>query len=440
MRGRLLPLAAALSAVSCTVAGCAVSWGELPVQCSDGACPAGFECIRGVCAPPGTAVPITVAQADSLRAGDLRLVPTADGALVVWQTYAYSDAGQRFLAARLSPDGTVEPALTLVSSFVADPGAVEPFFDVLAVSSTELLLAVSAPPLPDDADPSARLLVYRVELPAGGQSVAFGPAWPAEERMPTVGYGAVSSPRFVRAGSGASLGYVASRVVDSGAGFDTVAELVVFPLEASGAQAGAPLLLPARAALPVAVGAEAGFEVASGTLWVLDRDRPSALFVSGSGTAELALARQARPLGVEGDALLYVKPSAREGALPTDPATGSAELRRVVVDPAGPSLTDELVSSLPPLRDTPRVGVARGEGGVDLLVSPGEAIDARSLRVLALDRASGSSVSVGDVDRFSEAPLVAVEAVTSGAITYVVWVEQTEEGASLRAQLVSTPP
>ncbi|HLM72318.1 MAG TPA: hypothetical protein VK459_06495, partial [Polyangiaceae bacterium] len=116
-------LLAASLGLGLTSACAAPELGEIPARCSDGACPEGYACIHGVCARPGTPIPITVASLSQLLGRDLRVVPQGQTALVTWQTYAYSEEGQRFMGARVRADGAVSQRMELVSSFVADAEA-----------------------------------------------------------------------------------------------------------------------------------------------------------------------------------------------------------------------------------------------------------------------------------------------------------------------------
>lgn len=353
MRRRLRAAAIALG----SLAGACASpeYGELPARCSDGACPEGYDCVHGVCAAPGAAVPITVARMDYLRGMDLKLLPQSSGVLVAWQTYAYSSGGEAFLAARVSPAGAVSAPMGLVTSFVANEGTVEPYYDLLAISDEDLLLAVSASPLPGDESPSARLLTYRVTLPPAGQEAEgprFEAAWAAEERMETVGYGAVSRPRLLARGDRVELGYLRSRTDTSGAAPEIIGELAVFPLGVDGAQLGAPRLLRARDGLTVAVGVVSAYAREGAAWWVLDDVRPSAVLVPDAGEpGEVPLGRLAVAVDAGPSSLVYVDPSARGGdKLPTDPVSGPASLRRVAASPPLPVENTKVSSGLTVVR------------------------------------------------------------------------------------------
>lgn len=446
-------LAPALALGALTAAACgAPELGPLPARCSDGVCPEGYACIHEVCAAPGTAVPITVTRAENLRGVDLRLIPEpGGGALAVWQTYAYSPEGQRFRAARVSAAGEVSEPMDLVTSFVADEGAAEPFYDVLAVSGQDLLLAVSAAPLPSDASPSARLLVYRAKLPPAGQEargVQFEAAWSAEERMDTAGYGAVSRPKLLLRDDHVELGYVRTRVPASSPSAEVIGELGVFRLGLDGAQLGAPDYYPVRAGRPVAVGVVGAFHSGGITTWVLDDARPSAVVLADGGLpAEVPLARLGVALEATEGALHYLEPSARTGdKRPTDPVAGGAVLRRIAISPqAGdPPFTfqDEALGALAPVRDTPRPAWVSREGAPALLVTPGAAVDAPALLVYEVDPAAGAAplgVEAARVERFSSAQVGAVEAALASGHLVVAWIDVTDAAATVRMAILPEP-
>ncbi len=421
--------------------------GSLPARCSDGVCPEGYDCIHGVCAAPGTPVPITVTRAENLRGIDLYLLPQAGGALAVWQTYAFSPEGQRFRAARVTAAGEVSEAMDLVTSFVANEGTVEPFYDVLAVSDEDLLLAVSASPLPGDASPSARLLVYRSALPPPGQEargVQFESAWSAEERMDTAGYGAVSRPRMILRGDHVELGYVRTRV-EAGASTEVVGELGVFQLGLDGGKLGDPAFYPVRAGHPVAVGVISAFARGESTFWVLDDARPSAVLLKdGAAPSEIPLSRLGIAVDATSSSLLYLEPSARTGdKLSTDPVAGDASLRRVQAAPSGgdPPLTfhDEALGAVAPVRDAPAPAWISREGGTALLVTPGAEVDAPSLVVYEVDPATGAAAEAARIERFSTARVGATEAVLVDGRLYVAWIDVTDAAATLRMAVLPEP-
>jgi len=442
---RLAPaLALALVAAACGVP----ELGALPARCSDGACPEGHDCIHGVCAAPGTPVPITVTRAEHLRGVDLHLIPQSGGALAVWQTYAYSPEGQRFRAARVTAAGEVSVAMDLVTSFVANEGTVEPFYDVLAVSDEDLLLAVSASPLPGDASPSARLLVYRAGLPPPGQEargVHFEAAWSAEERMDTAGYGAVSRPRMILRSDRVELGYVRTRVPSAGASTEVVGELGVFQLGLDGSKLGDPVYHPVRAGHPVAVGVISAFARGASTFWVLDDARPSAVLLQdGALPAEIQLARLGIAVDATSSSLLYLEPSKRTGdKLSTDPVAGEASLRRVDAEPSGgdPPFTfhDEVLGAVAPVRDAPAPAWVSREGRTALLVTPGAAVDAPSLVVYEVDPATGAAAEAARIERFSSARVGATEAVLVDGHLFVAWIDVTDAAVTLRMAVLPEP-
>lgn len=436
-RSGLLAGALAATALSSLLA-CEPSLGELPVRCDDGQCPAGYDCIHGVCAAPGTQVPATVADLESLRGVDLRLLALGGSALAVWQTYAYSGAGQAFVGARIGSDGEASEQLELVSTFEADEGGLEPYFDVLDVSASRLLLAVSAGPLPTDEDASPRLLTYRVDVPEDG-NVSFATAWPAEERLGTVGFGAVSRPRFARSAAGIELASVQS---SSSVGA-TQAELVRYGLGDDGGLSGANDLDVVREGESVAVGVSSAHRGPDGLFWVLDDVRPTLAFDDGTGTlAELALPELALGLTADAEGLLYLEPSARGGdELPSDPAVGPATLHRVRVtsDAGGVTLVDEVVGALPVLRDTPQAAFVERPGALDLLVTPGELQEAEELVVLTLERATGATAEVARVPRLSSNPIEAVRAVVVDGALIIVWLETSPASAIVRAVALPEP-
>jgi hypothetical protein len=424
----------------------------MPARCSDGILHEGYDCIHGVCAAPGTPIPITIAQVENLRGVDLKLVPQQGSAVVVWQTYAYSPEGQRFRGARVTAAGEVSATMDLVTSFVADEGAVEPFYDVLPVSDEELLLAVSASPLPDDASPKARLLTYRVRLPPAGQEARggqFEAAWGAEERMETAGYGAVSRPKLVARGNGVELGYVQTKVLDNGMSGEVIGELMLFQLAMDGRlDEGVPvnpLAFPARDGQAVAVGVTAGFARGEATWWVFDDVRPSAFLVSDAGLrAEEPLARLGIALDATDASLLYLEPSERTGdKLPTDPVSGAAALRRVdaVPDPGGMTFTfsDAPLGEVAPVRDAPRPAWISREGQPALLVTPGASIDAPALLVYRVDPAIGAATEAARIERFSSAQVGATEAVLAGGRLFVAWIDVSETAATIRMAAIPEP-
>lgn len=445
MKARLLEA----SVLAALLVGCGdPSLGDMPALCAaDGVCPDGYDCIHGVCALPGTPVPITVAVVPYLRGIDMRLVPQTKSALVVWETYAYSAEGQGFVGARVAADGSVSPRMDIVGRFVAEDDSLEPYFDVLPVSSERVLVAISAPSLPDDSSAKPRLITYRADLPPEGresESPIFEAAWAEEQRMDTVGYGAVSVPRLLQRGDRVELGYVRSRttlVMDKP---ETIAELAVFSLGEDGAMiAPDPTYHPARVGLPVAVGVRGAFSLASGAWWILDDERPSALYrLDAGGEAEIKLGRLAVP--VEGDAasLTYIAPSPRAGEkLPTDPVSGPATLRKIDAPVIGmPSMSMETeLATLGEIRDTPRPSWVHREGAPSLLVTPGADIDAPSLFVHAVDPATGTATLVTSIPRLSSRAIDSVQAVLVDGKLFVTWLESDSDTSTIRAAVVPEP-
>jgi len=416
--------------------GCDVTWGDLPVKCAaTGECPEGYDCIQGVCAATGTLVPSTVTTTDFLRPTDARLVALDDGVLVAWESYAYSDVGQKFLGATVDADGAVGAEFDLVSTFAADQGALEPYFDVVRGAGDTLLLAVSASPLPDDSDPSPRLLTYRVDFGSG----SFQAAWPQEKRLGTIGYGAVSEPRFAPSATGFELGYVQSGTTLDGMGNpQTIAELVRFDLGVDGTELGPLPALPARTlpGLPLSVGVLGAFDTTDARGWVLDRDRPSLVRVFSDGTSdEVKLARFASAGVGDGDGFVYVEPSERDGEkLPTDPASAPASLRRVAADG-----TDAVLGELPVLRDTPAPVYLARSGSTDVVVSIGGLVDGPTIQVFTVDRATGASTEAAAIERFGTGSVSTVLAAIVAGRLYVVWVEENDAAYFIRASVLPEP-
>jgi hypothetical protein len=425
LRGALV--IAAIAAAGCTEP----SFGDMPARCADGACPEGYDCIHGVCARPGTPVPITVATVPFyMRGSDMRIVPQATTALVVWETYPYSSEGQRVVGARVAANGEVSPRMDLVARFDADPGAVEPYFDAIAVPGDRLLVSISAPPLPDGSVES-RLITYRVELPPEGQEAvkapAYASAWADVKYMSTVGYGAVSSPILVPHANRVDLGYVRTRTASDATGSETIAELAIFALGNDGSLiAQDPALLPARAGLTVAVGVVDAFRFDGGTWWILDTERPSAVRAPDAGeAAEVKLGRLAIPVAADPSSLTYIEPSARTGdKQPTDPVTGAAELRRVAA---------------PAIRDTPRPAWIHRAGAQAILVTPGEDVDAPELGIYLVDPATGTATLSSSIPRLSSLTLEAVRAQLVGDQLFVAWVETDLTTSTIRLAIVPEP-
>jgi hypothetical protein len=472
MRAAFGLLAAASALGVASFASCTAELGDLPARCPDGECPEGYDCINGVCAPPGTAVPVTIVRVGNLRGGDMRVLPQSTSALVVWENYAYSEEGQSIVAVRIFADGTVSEQLVLDDSWVADAGLLEPYFDVLPINDESVLLALASSPLGDD--PRPRLRVFTASLPPeGGEAsgASSEPAWPEELLMPTIGYGAVSQPRFVGVGTDrVDLGYFQSLSSTPGEGGGgeggggggggngagggspdegaTLGQLAVFELDETGSFASPPgvcdadddtccrahVCSPARASLPVAVGVAAGFPHADGVTWILDETRPSALVLGTGPAKEIALPPLAVPLTADAEGVLLLEPSQRTGEqLPTDPVEGQAEFGRHT------GAGETVLSRLPGVRDTPRPAWVRRSNGSAVLVTPGTDAAAPELLVYTVDETLGDATEVARVPRFSGLQLLAVQAVTVDGKLFVVWLEQAEEEAIIRAAVLPEP-
>lgn len=442
--------ALAVLALSCA-SSCSVDLGDTPARCStahDGAvCPEGYTCIHEVCAKPGTSIPITVSTLQYLRATDLRLVPQSSGVLVAWEIYNYDAELHDFAGARIGPDGAVSAAMTLVPQYPADSNYLEPYFDATAISDTELLVTMGAAPV--DYLPQSRLTQFAVELPAiGSESSGATSKQLWELRMPTVGYGAVSQPKLVRGSKGLSLGYFESLASDTA----TDGALASFELDDKGNRLSVPTCQdasccqanecePARAnGLPIAVSVVDAFALASGVVWILDDTRPSFLRqIDGTPDtfAEGILDRLDVPVAASGADLLVITPSKRTGAgLPDDPAEGTASLNRYDL---GGSSGPKKVGDLPGVRDTPRPAWVSRDGASSLLVTPGLDVASQKLHVYSVDPSSGANQEVATIDRFSTQPVAAIRAAIVGDLLYVVWLDVSNDTATIRANVVPAP-
>lgn len=448
----LARLALVALGASLAVTACEPELGELPATCDASAgaeaCPEGFECIQGVCAAPGTAIPATLATLQYMRGVDLRLVPLEGGALAVWQVYDYDLEEHDFVAARLDPGGGVSAQMTLVGAYASNANYLEPYFDVLATGPTSLQLSIGAAPF--DEAPESRLDHYAVSLPpAGREAEGATSEQRLSLRLRTLGYGAVSRPRLQLRDDGVELAYFESLVSD----LETLGELSVFELDASGDRKAPPTCTtpdccqadtctPARAGSTVAIGVVDSFRVADSTYWVLDETRPS--FVrrpdEPAGVyAEGDLPRLAVPVAAEASALIYVQPSTRAGeGLATDPVSGNATLWRVPLDAAGTPGAAQSLGELPSMRDTPRpVWIAR-EGKPALLVTPGTELAAPTIRIYAIDPGAGATL-VAEVERYSSVPVAAVQAVLVSGKLYLTWLDEQTDSATIRAAVVDEP-
>jgi hypothetical protein len=427
------------------VIGCGEpSLGEMPALCSpNGGCPEGYDCIHGVCAAPGTPVPITVGQVGTLRGVDVRLVPQANSVLVAWESYAYFEEGQKFVGARVTPEGNVSPRMDLVGRFVAEVDSLEPYFDVLPIENNGLLVAISAPSLAADPSVQPRLITYRVNLPSEGNESsppAYEAAWGAEKRLDTVGYGAVSLPQLLDRGDSVEVGYVRSRTTTS----STVADLAVFPMQRDGT-----LKSPdadyhtVRSGLSVAVGVFDTFRFNAGSWWVLDNERPSALYLLDAGSkVEAILGRLAVPVAVEGSSLVYISPSARQDdKLATSRVSGEAELRKVSVVDAGGILqaSEAVVGKLPTIRDFPRPAWVSRAGKTAIVATPGEDAFSPNILVYTVDPQTGASQRVHEINRFSTRLIEAVQAMLLGDKLFVMWLETDAENGAIRMVILPEP-
>lgn len=427
------------------VLGCGdPSLGALPALCgADGACPEGYDCIHGVCAEPGTPVPITVAQVGSIRGIDMRMVPQANSVLVAWESYAYFAEGQKFVGARVTPDGVVSPRMDLVGRFVAEDDSLEPYFDVLAVPGDRLLVAISAPSLPDDKSVQPRLITYRVNLPPEGKESsppAYEAAWGQEKRLDTVGYGAVSLPKLVDRGSSVEVGYVQSGT----SAMSTLADLAIFPMQSDGTLTQPDANYhPARSNLSVAVGVFDALRFSVGTWWVLDDERPSAFYLlDAGGKTEAILGRLAVPVAVDGSSLLYIEPSERQGdKLATSAVSGEAELRKVSVVDAGGSLqtSETTIGTLPTIRDFPRPAWLAREGKSAILVTPGDDAFNSKLLVYTVDPQTGATNLIHEIDRYSQRLIEAVRILLIGDKLFVAWLETDAETGAIRMAILPEP-
>lgn len=281
---RLLAATAGALALGASFAACEVNLGDLPARCSgdaDPACPDGYDCIHGVCAKPGTAIPATITTLQYLRPVDLRMIPEENGALIVWQVYKYDLELHDFAGARISPDGTVSPEMTLVSEYPANANYLEPYFDLLAIDDREVLFTIGAAPADEAAE--SRLTQLTVHLPAPGDEAAgasFDQAW--ELRMRTLGYGAVSRPRLARNGDRVALAYFESEA----AGDVTRGDLASFTLATDGSRIDPPACadssccqsngcFPTRDGASVAVGVVDALVDGDDIWWIVDDTRPS---------------------------------------------------------------------------------------------------------------------------------------------------------------------
>jgi hypothetical protein len=436
-------LSTALSAAA-LLAGCSVDLGELPARCSTGECPDGYVCTRGVCAPPGTDVPATIAELGNLRGQDLKILTLdEDRVLVAWQSYPYTTRGQAFLAKTFSVASELSEELTLEATWEADPGAVEPYFDVIRLDASTVLTAITAASVDDDERPRVR--VFRTDLASGTSA----PAWDREVRMGTIGYGNVSQPRFIASATGFGLGYFEARVKDG----VTAGRLGVFDLDEDGRLTSelsdCPLesdtCCPAHGCIDsqrtssIASGVVEAFGAGVQTKWVIDEVRPSVIRL-GAADVELPLPNLAVPVSSDEGGLWYVQPSPRTGDATTEsPVAGPSTLfyqpfPAMLEKPPPP----QEVASLPTVRDTPRLAWAPDPEVPEraFLVSPGASLAAEQLSVYSVELATGSSELLSTIERRSTLDIGGVRAVVAGRTLFVVWLDVAEDRAVIRGTTI----
>lgn len=433
----------ALAGVS-TVAACSVEFGDLPARCGNGECPEGYECIQEVCALPGTKVPTTITALQYLRGVDLRIVPAAHDAVVMWEVYEYDTELYQFAASRIASSGDASPAVTIVNQYPADSNYLEPYFDAVASSDEDFFLAVGAAPPPGADYANARLTVLRVNVPASGSPAPETQLW--ERQMPSIGYGAVSQPRFVRGPSGVELGYFETLTAPNETDpmtEDTLGELAIFNLDAAG-NPGAPAGPDCQASvcfrtrkpetmLPVAVSVIDAIPTADSVFWVLDETRPSVVREKGATLTDAILPNLAIPIRADGDTLAYISPSDRAGQkLPDDPVVGNAKIVGVTV----PSGTPSTLVDLPGVRDSPRPAYVRRGGKADLLVTPGSELGSPTLHVFEVDTVKRVANEIATIPRFSTLAIASVRATVVEGNLYVAWLDVSEDTATIRAAVL----
>ncbi|MFO0617314.1 MAG: hypothetical protein U0414_32260 [Polyangiaceae bacterium] len=449
MRRRMLSAAlsgaVAIGIVGLSSASCAVEYGNLPARCGDGKCPEGYDCIQGVCALPGTKIPTTITALQYLRGVDLRLVPSAHDAIVLWEVYQYDTELYQFAASRLSASGDASAPVTIVTEYPADSNYLEPFFDATPTSESDLLLAVGAAPPPGADYADARLSLFKVNVPVDGSAPAAAqPLW--ELQMPSIGYGAVSQPRFVVGPSGLELGYFETLTAPNEANpmmEDTLGELAIFALDAagtrgppSGPDCAASVCFRTRkpdTMLPVAVSVIDAIPSDDSVYWVLDDTRPSVVREHGSTLTDRALSNLAIPVRGEGDTLAYIAPSSRAGQkLPDDPVTGNAKVQGITLSSGMPSTLVDLEA----VRDSPRPAYVRRQGKPDLLITPGAELGASALHVVEVDTVQRVANEVATIERFSTLSIASVRAVVVEGNLYVTWLDVSSDTATLRAAVL----
>ncbi len=436
-------------------ASCSVNLGDLPARCTSGsdaaaaACPQGYECIHDVCARPGTPIPITLTTLQYLRPFDLRIVPQGNDVLAVWQVYHYDLQLHDFAGARIMPDGNASAPMLLVTKYPANADYLEPYFDVLGMSDTELLMSMGAAPA-DDA-PEPRLTQFAVHLPPVGseaKGATFDQRW--EKRLRTIGYGAVSQPKLEKTSQGISLAYFENFTTMT----DTVGALDSYEIANDGSTVNPPACtdssccqandcFTSRPNLPVAVSVWDGFVRDANVWWIVDDTRPS--FVrqtlgAKSTFADGDLPRLAVPVDATADTLVYLQPSARGGTgLPDDPVVGAASLQSVTLDAMGKPGAPHTIGALPGVRDTPRPAWVSRAGKPALLVTPGTDETAPELSVYAVDTSSAAATKVASIKRYSSIPVSAVRAAIVQGKLYVVWLDASPDAATVRAAVIPEP-
>lgn len=455
-RGLLLLAGAALHA-------CTTDLGEMPALCPDGECPEGYDCIQGVCALPGSSVPARVTEIGNLRGPDLRVVPMTDSALIVWETYPYSDRGQAVRARRIFADGSSSTSdLVLDATWQADSGAVEPFFDVLPISDTQLLVAISSSPLDEGSDPRPRIGVFDVTIPsvndgADASNVTSSFAWESEIRMSTIGYGNVSQPRFaiVSGSQKIQLGYFEGIVDEDG----TRGRLAVFDLAQNGSLPSEPpackLVDPACCSgnacyvslrkEAVAAGLSAVFVDGEAITWAVDETRPSCIRPTEAIDPDPPVVDEAPlldlgvPLFVDEDAVVFLVPSERaDEAVPDGSITGSATLWRQTFSDTDDPPAPEKIADLVAVRDTPRPAWIRTASSTGLLITSGDEVTSPDLHVLHLS-ADGSFEEIATIPRRSGLPLGSIQAALVGTKLYVAWLDLADQTAIVRATVLDVP-
>jgi hypothetical protein len=278
--------------------------------------------------------------------------------------------------------------------------------------------------------------------PEGNESAPpkYEAAWGAEKRLDTVGYGAVSLPKLVDRGDTVDVGYVRSRTTTMA----TIADLAIFSMQRDGTlKAPDAEYHAARTNLSVAVGVFDAFRFTTGTWWVLDDERPSALYLLDAGAkVEATLGRLAVPVALDGSSLLYIAPSARQGdKLATSLVSGEAELRKVsVVDVGGALQSSEVtLGKLPTIRDFPRPAWVSREGKNAILATPGQDAFSSTILVYTVDPKNGASTLVHTIPRFSTRLVEGLRALLIGDKLFVAWLETDAETGAIRMAILPEP-